>query len=221
MKKILVFLVVLLTVTTTALAEPFQLHSGTQFGMDMEEVKQIETEAGYEVGIGSTGWWSSDPDDIWLHDSNLAGAGGYVYYDFDSDSHELNMCLYEFINENENTIDGLIKAYTKKYGNTVAEGDNYIDISGKAHDVIDGFDDLRNKPLYTVTQKEFYQWIYQLDDGSAVDIMMVVWNLAWYHMPWEQKTIPDRLDLYVTYSFRSPDEMKVFYSEIQEIDADI
>ena len=109
MKKILVFLIVLLTVNTAAIAETFQLHSDIQFGMTMDEVRQIETEAGYEVKESGGRFFGRTDDKACLSIPvpTLAGIGGQVFFDFDSEN-RLQMCLYSFSEFNDNSVSGLI-----------------------------------------------------------------------------------------------------------------
>lgn len=204
MKKILVFLIVFLTVSTSALAEPFQLHSGVQFGMTMEEVKEIETKAGYEVESGSTRLSIKAPA--------LAGIGGWVYYNFDSEN-RLQMCQYSFGDFNDTSVSGLIDAYTAKYGTPLAEGKHYVDIGGEVPDALDDYINCE-KPA---TLKKFYQWLPTLDDGSAVDIMLAEWNEKWPRL--DIGGTFDMPRLRVSYSLRSADEIQTLLEENQEKEA--
>lgn len=216
MKKILVFLIVLLTVNTAAIAETFQLHSDIQFGMTMDEVRQIETEAGYEVKE-SGGRFVGRTDDkacLSIPVPTLAGIGGQVFFDFDSEN-RLQMCLYSFSEFNDNSVSGLIDAYAAKYGTPLAEGKNYLDIDGEAHDALDVY--ATTKDYCKVTLEKFYQWLPIFDDGSAVDIMLVELNEAWTNISLGITTNFPRL--YVTYSYRSADEIQTVLDEVQKKEA--
>lgn len=222
MKRRILFLVtILLTVSALAHAETFQLHSGVQFGMSMDEVKKLEIDAGYDVKEWTNSLYLDEIGEIdclrlsWI--PNLAGVGGAIEYQFDRNSQKLNLCIYSLSGSLTNSeMDQLVNAYTKKYGQVISDGNDFFDIPGSAYDAYDIYLEEANSILTKELQvKAFYQWLSPLENGGAVDIQMIAMRQS-YQKVWGQAQWPDSNSLYVTYSYRSPDEMKLIYSEMQE-----
>ena len=133
----------------------------------------------------------------------------------------LNACTYGFSTNvgdgyEDKDVVNLINAYSDKYGDTVATGDDFIDISGEATDAVDSYAFIGNSFLGSgIELKNYCQWIYSLDDGGAVDIMLLE-----YYIPFV-----DTSEVCVSYSYRSPSEMQAVYDMVQEkqaaVDSDV
>lgn len=220
------FLVMILAlISASALAEQFTLRDGIQFGMSIDEIKKIEQEAGYEVEE-STGFCKKEKagDGIYLTFlvDNLAGIGGRVNFIFSDTDNKLNECGYEFRKFDDNDVERLIDAYCNKYGDAIAIGDDFVDIQGDATDALDIYAYVETL-ADEMQLKKYYQWVYSLDDGGAVDIMLVEWNEVYI-----QKSLNIAMDspeVWVTYSYRSPSEMQAVYDMVQEkqaaVDSDV
>lgn len=218
----LFLIMILALISASALAEQFTLRDGIQFGMSIDEIKKIEQEAGYEVEE-SFGYHDGSDDDVYLtlEVDNLAGIGGSVDYHFSVANKGLNACTYCFSSNvgdgyEDKDVVNLINAYSDKYGDTVATGDGFVDIPGEATDAVDSYAFIGNSLVGRgIELKNYCQWIYSLDDGDAVDIMLLE-----CYMP-----ILDTSEVYVSYSYRSPSEMQAVYDMVQEkqaaVDSDV
>lgn len=96
-RRVLILVTILLAISALAHAETFQLHSGVQFGMSMDEVMKREVDAGYNVWENKNSYYLDEIGDInclRLSAPNLAGLGGAIEYQFDTNNQQLNLCIY-------------------------------------------------------------------------------------------------------------------------------
>lgn len=217
MKRLVSLLLVgmLMLPCVSSLAEDFTLHSGTKFGMTLEEIKEIETKAGYEVEETVVAL-SANTDDstcLKLEAPELAGIGGNVYYDFSLETGECNVCFYWLEPDTQMQVENLIQAYCDKYGTPVSKGDVFLDIPGDAHNAIEQV--AGSKAIYElfdepVTVGSLYQWLIYQDNGSAVDILIVPYEYGGKHISLHNIVV-------VSYSLRTAEEMQTVADEAEKI----
>lgn len=218
MKKMsVVIIAVTMLVVNLASAESFRLHSGTNFGMTMDEVRRIETNAGYEVQSKNGGFLgnSDNSNVVWFSAPNLAGIGGQVYYDFSATTGGVNECLYLLKGYSSNDFKILINSYIDKYGSPITQGDKFIDLPSEAHDAVDDVVEeiIHAKNISSksqmmqmkVSKTELYQWLIPQDDGSTIDIILCEIkreeSVSGY-------SLDPRYTTYISYSLRTAQEMQ-------------
>lgn len=216
MKRLISFVLVAMVVLScvSGMAEEFTLHSGTTFGMTLEEIKEIETNAGYEVEetVGALSANTDDSTCLKLEATELVGIGGSVCYDFSPETGGCNVCFY-WVNANtEMQVENLIQAYCDKYGTPVSKGDVFLDIQGDAHNAIEEVSgDIAVCELFgePTTIGSLYQWLIYQDDGSAVDIMIVPYKYGGKYISLKNVVI-------VSYSLRTAEEMQAVADEAEK-----
>lgn len=112
MKKIasiLMILVMLFSVSAFG-EEEFTLHSGTKFGMTMDEVRSIEEAAGFTVPQGAS-------NKMLQIDGQVAGYSGTIYYYF-TDNENGTLDRMEYMFSDSSIYETMEKALEKKYGPT-------------------------------------------------------------------------------------------------------
>lgn len=222
MKRSLVWLLVfiVLTLANSACAESFKLYNGVSFGMTMEQaaetVKKVNPNADIEEDDDKV-YFEGNTDKtkyLKIRDYGLAGIGGKVYFDFSEKTGKLNLCMYYLEKCTSGEIDALINAYENKYGQSIAQNKKIIKISGEAHNAADQFEKGKNRMQgffgnHSASVSGIYQWLVDCDDGSAVEIMLIVMNepmldnLATLDVVYKDNIV-------VTYSLRTEKEMQDF-----------
>lgn len=213
MKRLVSLLLVVMLVLPCVggVAEEFTLHSGTKFGMTLEEIKEIEEKSGYVVETTTDGsvWNPDDSLCLWIAKTDLLGIGGNIGYDFSPTTGLCNECFYMVVNPSTKSVSRkeitrTIEKYKSKYGEPVFSGE-YADIASEAHDAIDGY--LYNKEHFSSypAPNELYQWWVEQEDGSVVDIILISYD--------EFLIGPE---LFISYSLRTENEMQVFTENYRE-----
>lgn len=207
----LLLVVMLMLPCVSSLAEDFTLHSGTKFGMTLEEIKEIEEKAGYTVEMTNDGsvWNPDDSLCLWIKNTDLLGIGGHIGYDFSPTTGLCNECFYYVVNPSTKSVSAkeimrTIEKYKSKYGEPVFKGE-YADIASEAHDAVDGY--LFNKENFSSypAPNELYQWWVEQEDGSVVDIILISYD-EWLIGPM----------LFISYSMRTENEIQVFIKNYRE-----
>lgn len=187
MKRIVSLIVVLcLLLSATCFAEDFTLHSGTTFGMTVDEVMEAERKQGFEPKVieRKNSFAPEGIKRVSVHPELLAGQeDGEVVFFFDDD--RLTSCFYSFSwyevkgllaldwSIPADAYESLLAKLKEKYGAALTGGDKYIDFGTAAYDAYDWYP--HYKQFMGCTEIEIMdscQWLVEADDKLVQIVIM-------------------------------------------------
>ena len=224
MKRRMVFcltlVVALIMPISNAFADSFTLHNGVTFGMQENDVMNIEKENGLTFTETTEGN-NFFPNNVLRIDSENTTVAGRdnstITYMFDKNG-LVNSMIYwasDFFSEPFRNNDAIISTLTEKYGSPVGGNGEFVQFPSSAYDAFAVCLNYKERhPDDNPNYDMFYQWLVPLDDGGYANIqflMMGFPNVVNYRI--------------ITYSYITPEEVNALNeqnsSERQSINDDL